>query len=57
MSTESGESPKSKKQTVKVNMKGPITILGCAAQGCEEFVFEGELAGDAVEATSKPSNQ
>lgn len=41
----------SKKTIVKINMKGPITILGCSGQGgCREFVFEGEIDGEHLKA-------
>lgn len=40
-----------KKSIIKINMTGPITILGCSGQGgCREFVFEGELDGDELKA-------
>jgi hypothetical protein len=26
---------------VRLNLGGPITILGCAAQGCNELILEG----------------
>jgi hypothetical protein len=32
-----------KRTVVRLNLAGPITILGCAAQGCSDFVLEGTL--------------
>ena len=43
MATAKKKAAKGTKSVVWLNLAGPITILGCAAQGCTELILGGLL--------------